>query len=187
MTARGAVPVIVVGGAGFVGSAVARRAVEVGRPVTTLDRVSPSSGFRLPAAVVQHEVDLLTDALALPDGHLVLAVGTGDTRAPDPWRLVLEHAVTTARLLPSLVGRDVVLVSSVEVHGPAGAGLPLSDSAILRWTDELLSLAGRPCPPWAVAAVCRTWQPRTPRVDGSTDLRSARRSSWSERWSTRTG
>lgn len=142
--------VTVVGGAGFLGSAVARRAAAGGRPVTSLDRVRQLPP-RLPLGVAQRELDLLVDPVALPDGLVVLAAGSTDPRAGDPWRLVLDNAVTTARTVPALRGREVVLISSVEVHDD----LPLHDSAIEAWCTELLLLARRPCPPWQVAGLCR--------------------------------
>src|SRR3954452_23301134 len=108
--------VAVVGGAGFVGSAVGRRATASGRAVTSLDRVRAVPPG-VPDAVSQRAVDLLVDRVQLPaDGLVVLAAGSSDPRAGDPWRLVLDNAVTTARTLPALAGRDVVLVSSVEVY-----------------------------------------------------------------------
>lgn len=148
-------PVTVVGGAGFVGSAVRRRAVAVGRPVTSLDRVGPGTGDH-------RVVDLLTDPVTLPAGLVVLAAGGSDPRAGDPWRLVLDAAVTTARLLPALAGRDVVLISSVAAAGP----LPLDDAAIGAWCAELLPLAARACPPWQVAALCRDLAAAGRPVDG---------------------
>ncbi len=59
---RGAVAVV--GGAGFVGSAVARRAAASGRPVVSLDRVRQPAP-RLPATVEQRVVDLLVDPVEL--------------------------------------------------------------------------------------------------------------------------
>ncbi|HEV7654758.1 MAG TPA: DegT/DnrJ/EryC1/StrS family aminotransferase [Mycobacteriales bacterium] len=146
--------VTVVGGAGFLGSAVGRRAAVAGRPVTSMDRLRAVSP-RLPATVDQRGVDLLIDPMELPDGLVVLASGGSDPRAGDPWRLVLDNVVTTARLLPALAGREVVLISSVEVYGAAQDGLPLDDAAIGAWCDELRVLARRPCPPWQVAELCR--------------------------------
>lgn len=142
--------VTVVGGAGFLGSAVARRAAAAGRPVTSLDRVRQLPP-RLPLGVAQRQLDLLVDPIALPEGLVVLAAGSGDPRAGDPWRMVLDDAVTTARTVPALRGRDVVLISSAAVHGD----LPLDDPAIEAWCTELLLLARRPCPPWQVAGLCR--------------------------------
>ncbi len=149
---RGAV--VVVGGAGFVGSAIARRAAASGRPAVSLDRVRQPPP-RLPATVEQRAVDLLVDPVELPPGLVVLAAGGSDPHAGDPWRLVLDNAVTTARLLPALAGRRVVLVSSAEVHGPAGGELPVDDAALAGWCAALRDAARRPCPPWQVAALCR--------------------------------
>ena len=149
---RGAVTVV--GGAGFVGSAIARRATGSGRPVVSVDRVRQPPP-RLPATVEQRMVDLLVDPIetAARAGR-----ARGRRQRParrDPWRLVLDNAVTTARLLPALAGRQVVLVSSAEVHGPAGGELPVDDAALAGWCASLLDVARRPCPPWQVAGLCR--------------------------------
>ena len=149
---RGAVAVV--GGAGFVGSAVARRATASGRSVVSLDRVRQPPP-RLPAAVAQRTVDLLVDPVELPPGLVVLAAGGSDPLAGDPWRLVLDNAVTTARLLPALAGRQVVLVSSAEVHGPAGGERPVDDTALAGGCASLRDAGRRPCPSWQVARLCR--------------------------------
>jgi len=148
---RGAV--VVVGGAGFVGSAVARRATASGRPVVSVDRVRQPPP-RLPATVQQRTVDLLVDTIELPPGLVVLAAGSSDPQL-DPWRLVLDNAVTTARLMPALAGRQVVLISSAEVLGPAGGELPVDDTALAGWCASVRDAARRPCPPWQVAGLCR--------------------------------
>jgi dTDP-4-amino-4,6-dideoxygalactose transaminase/nucleoside-diphosphate-sugar epimerase len=140
--------VTVVGGAGVLGSAVARRAVAAGRPVVSLDRTRQVPP-RLPGAVEQRELDLLLDPVALPDGLVVLAAGSSDPEPAGPWRLVLDNTVTAARILPALRGRDVVLMSALDV------GPPLDDATIEAWCVELLLLARRPCPPWQVAGLCR--------------------------------
>ena len=131
---RGAVAVV--GGAGFVGSAIVRRATASGRAAVSLDRVRQPPP-RLPATVEQRAVDLLVDPVELPPGLVVLAAGGSDPHAGDPWRLVFDNAVTIARLLPALAGRQVVLVSSAEVHGPAGGQL--------RWTTQPWPAGARPC------------------------------------------
>jgi perosamine synthetase len=148
------VAVTVVGGAGFVGSAVGRRAATSNRPVVSLDRVRQPPP-RLPAAIEQRVVDLLVDPIELPPGLVVLAAGGSDPHAGDRWRLALDNAVTTARLVPALADRQVVLVSSAEVRGPAGGELPIDDDAIADWCAQLRDAARRPCPPWQAAALCR--------------------------------
>ena len=90
---RGAVTVV--GGAGFVGSAIARGATGSGRPVVSVDRVRQLPP-RLPASVDQRMVDLLVDPIEMPPGPVVLAAGASDPHAGDAWRLVLDNAVTTA-------------------------------------------------------------------------------------------
>ena len=72
-----------------------------------------------------------------------LAAGTSDRHAGDPWPLVLDNAVTTARGLPALADRQVVLVSSVEVYGPAAGELPVDD-ATSTTVRALLEVARRP-------------------------------------------
>jgi dTDP-4-amino-4,6-dideoxygalactose transaminase/nucleoside-diphosphate-sugar epimerase len=146
--------VTVVGGAGFVGSAVLRSALASGRPAVSLDRARQPPPW-LPETVEQRAVDLLVDPVELPPGLVVLAAGSSDPRAGDPWRLVLDNVVTTARLLPALAGRQVVLLSSAEVHGPAGGTLPVDDSTLAGWCASVRDAARRPCPPWQVAGLCR--------------------------------
>ncbi|HST66784.1 MAG TPA: DegT/DnrJ/EryC1/StrS family aminotransferase, partial [Mycobacteriales bacterium] len=155
--------VTVLGGAGFIGSAVARRAAAGGRPVVSLDRVRQEPP-RLPPSVEQRQLDLLVDPLAVPDGLLVIALGGSDPPGGAVWRIVLDQAVTTARALPALRGRDVVLVSSVE------AGLVPDDPAIEAWCAELLLLARRPCPPWQVAELCRSLVAADPTGSGTLGL-----------------
>ena len=152
---------IVVGGAGFVGTAVARRAAASGTAVVTVDR-APAPAPRAPR-LCHHSMDLLTDPVSLPAGRLVITAGDSDARALDPWRLVLDNAVTTARMLPALARRDIVLVSSMQVYGAAGASLgsdrapvlPLSDGELATWCSQATALAHRPCPPWQAAELCR--------------------------------
>jgi perosamine synthetase len=122
--------------------------------VVSLDRVRQPPP-RLPVAVEQRAVDLLVDHRELPPGPVVLAAGASDPHAGDPWRLVLDNAVTTARLLPALAHRQVVLISSAEVRGPAGGELPVDDTIIADWCAALRDVARRPCPPWQVAELCR--------------------------------
>ena len=155
----------VVGGAGFLGSAIVERCLARGRgvvPVDRADRCTPSPG------VTAVRADLLTDPLpevlsGLPAGPVVLSAGNSDPRAVRSWQLVLDNAVTTARLLPLLAGRRVTLVSSVEVYGTATGPqhegtlpeLPLDEDALRAWNADLLAIAAQPCPPWRVERLCR--------------------------------
>jgi dTDP-4-amino-4,6-dideoxygalactose transaminase/nucleoside-diphosphate-sugar epimerase len=146
-------PVVLVGGSGFVGSAVRAQARTTGRHVTVVDRRPPSDGTEF------HRLDLLTDHPVLPEGRVVLLAGNSDPRSAHPWRLVLDNAVATARLLPALVDRDVTLVSSAEVYGSAPMSdhgeLPLDDAALAEWCEKAIEQARNPCPPWQAAPLCR--------------------------------
>lgn len=149
---------VVAGGAGFVGAAVCRQLTASAAEVTSLDLHPP------PPGVVHQPVDLLADKLCLPPGRVVLAFGRSTPRPVHPWTLALDNAVTTARLAPSLAGRDVTLVSSIEVYGAAGGPLrehttpvlPASRAALESWVDRaLVAAADGPCPPYRVAGLCR--------------------------------
>jgi dTDP-4-amino-4,6-dideoxygalactose transaminase/nucleoside-diphosphate-sugar epimerase len=166
-------PLTVVGGAGFLGSAVVERCWARGREVVSLDRLLPCAPSR--RGVTPLLVDLLTDDLtdalaAVPPGPMALVAGNSDPRAVRSWQLVLDNAVTTARLLPLLSGRRVTLVSSVEVYGRAPGPqredtvpeLPVDDQALRAWNAEVLALADRPCPPWRLERLCRSLADRDP-------------------------
>jgi len=155
-------PVVLVGGSGFVGTAVARELAAAGRDVVVVDRRPPTLGSE-EAGVRWIERDVLTDAVELPEGEVVLLQGNGNPRVRWPWTLALDAPLATARLLGQLRGRKVTLVSSVEVYGCADGvlseetlpQLPLDDAALARWCAEARRLANRPCPPWRVADHCR--------------------------------
>ena len=91
-----------------------------------------------------------------PDGEVTIALGSSDPRPRWPWTLPVDNAVATARILPLLADRAVVLLSSVEVYGSAPAPLRESTPPELPWTleqidewcDEAIALAAAPCPPW---------------------------------------
>jgi dTDP-4-amino-4,6-dideoxygalactose transaminase/nucleoside-diphosphate-sugar epimerase len=150
-------PVVLVGGSGFVGSAVREHARTSGRRLIVVDRRPPQDGNEF------HQLDLLTDTPVLPDGRVVLLAGNSDPRSAHPWRLVLDNVLATARLLPALADRYVTLVSSAEVYGCAPAPLaehtagelPLDDVALGNWGQEAIQLAQNPCPPWLAAPLCR--------------------------------
>lgn len=159
-------PLIVVGGAGFLGSAVVERRRARDRHVVAVDRyVAPSAP---PEGVTQVHADLLTDPLSealarWPASPVALLAGNSDPRAVRRWQLVLDNAITTARLLPLLQGRSVTLVSSVEVYGTAPGPqredttpeLPLDDDALRAWNADAVALAAQPCPPWRAERLCR--------------------------------
>ena len=174
---RGAVTVV--GGAGFVGSAVARRATASGRPVVSLDRVRQPPP-RLPATVEQRAVDLLVDPVELPPGLVVLAAGGSDPQAGDPWRLVLDNAVTTARLLPALAGRQVVLV--VLGRGARPGRRPAAGGRRQRWPAGARRCATRPAGrarPGRWPGCAGSWSPPTRPAAGPTRCPNGRRSCWS--------
>jgi dTDP-4-amino-4,6-dideoxygalactose transaminase/nucleoside-diphosphate-sugar epimerase len=158
---------IVVGGAGFIGSAIARVHAERGGRVLVVDRrdeASVRASGCLPDAVAYEQVNLLTDDLALPDGRVVLAHGISQPRVPHPWELAQANAWTTARMLRSLQGREVVLLSTVEVYGTAPGMitsktkpmLPMGSAEIRRWCDRTLSLVDAGAGSSQVAQHCRT-------------------------------
>jgi dTDP-4-amino-4,6-dideoxygalactose transaminase/nucleoside-diphosphate-sugar epimerase len=145
--------VVLVGGSGFVGSAVRAHARTTGRQVTVVDRRPPSDDSEF------HQLDLLTGVPVLPDGRVVLLAGNSDPRTAHPWQLVLDNALATARLLPTLADRTVTLISSAEVYGTAPLAdhceLPLDDEALSTWCEKAIRLAKNPCPPWVAAPLCR--------------------------------
>ena len=152
---------IVIGGAGFVGTAICRQRVAQGCDVIAVDR--DACRWTEDPRVTPIDVDLLTDELTLPPGHVVLAAGNSDPRSVRPWQLVMDNTLPTARLLPLLSDRDVTLLSSVEVYGSAPApqreatplALPLTDEALGAWAGEAATLATHDCPPWRAAGLCR--------------------------------
>ncbi len=154
-------PIVVVGGSGFIGRHLVEALLAAGHPVTSIDRHRPHRAPHPHLRTLQ--VDLLRDPLDLPPGRVVVAAGASDPRTLHPWTLALDNAVATARLAPSLTGREVVLLSSVEVYGRARGPidedtptqLPVDDEALRSWCEEAGDLARRPCPPERVAALCR--------------------------------
>jgi len=154
---------VLFGGSGFIGRTVAAELLSRGREVTVVDRRPP------PADLVSHgarwlEADVLTSELpALPDGEVAIMLGSSDPRPRWPWTLPVSNAVATARILPLLAGRAVVLLSSVEVYGNAAAPLrestppelPWTVEQIDEWCDEAIALAAAPCPPWRAAPAGR--------------------------------
>jgi dTDP-4-amino-4,6-dideoxygalactose transaminase/nucleoside-diphosphate-sugar epimerase len=152
---------IVVGGSGFLGTAVTRRGLARGCRVVVVDR----RPVPLPPhpAMTQLRVDLLTDEVALPAGRLVLLAGNSELRTRRPWELVADNVLPTARLLGALAGRDLTLVSSVEVYGTAPGPLteasepvlPLGDGELRSWCHDARELASAPAPPWRAMELCQ--------------------------------
>jgi dTDP-4-amino-4,6-dideoxygalactose transaminase/nucleoside-diphosphate-sugar epimerase len=147
---------VVVGGAGFVGRAIAARPGPA--RVAVVDARPP----REPAACFV-QADLLEDELVLPPGRVVLAHGSSLPRPRRPWLLPYLNALTTARLSEQLTGRDVVLLSSVEVYGWAAAPLteqtaprlPVGQGVLERWCDRAAALAAWPVTPERAERLCR--------------------------------
>lgn len=138
-----------VGGAGFVGAATARYLRAAGFDVTVVDRAAPADQV----------CDVLVDDLPdLPPGRVVLLLGASDPRAPRRWTLPVSNALATARLLPLLQGRDVTLVSTVEVYGAAAGPLTEDTDPVLPglaqlddWCADAIELARDACPDWRAA------------------------------------
>jgi perosamine synthetase len=154
---------VLFGGSGFVGRAVAGALLSRGRDVTVVDRRPPPAGLA-GCGAAWLAADVLTSELAaLPDGEVAIMLGSSDPRPRWPWTLPVSIAVATARIMPLLAGRRVVLLSSAEVYGSAAAPLRESTSPRLPWTvgqvdqwcDEVIALAAAPCPPWRAAPLGR--------------------------------
>jgi dTDP-4-amino-4,6-dideoxygalactose transaminase/nucleoside-diphosphate-sugar epimerase len=151
---------VVLGGAGFVGSAVRARLHAEKGAVSVLDVVRPRE--LLPGESYL-ACDLRTDQAALPPGHVVLAFGRSMPRPVRPWTLVLDNALTTARLGRALAGRDATLLSSVEVYGRAPgplaeeteAELPVSQAALDEWVAAAWEAAAEPVSPHRSVQLCR--------------------------------
>ena len=154
---------VLFGGSGFVGRAAAAALLSSARDVTIVDRRPP------PAALVSRgarwlAADVLTGELpALPDGEVTITLGSSDTRPRWPWTLPVDNAIATARILPLLADRTVVLLSSVEVYGSAAPPLrestppelPWTVQQIDEWCDEAIALTAASCPPWRAASAGR--------------------------------
>jgi dTDP-4-amino-4,6-dideoxygalactose transaminase/nucleoside-diphosphate-sugar epimerase len=154
---------VVLGGSGFIGGTISETLLAAGHEVTVVDLRPPPD--RLVAAGARWlSADILTDEPArLPDGTVVVSLGTSHPRPRWPWLLPVSNALSTARILPVLAGRDVVLLSSVEIYGSAGAPLredtapvlPWGDEELGRWCDDAVQAAREVCPPWRVAPLGR--------------------------------
>ena len=154
---------VLVGGAGFLGTATAEVLLAAGARVTTVDRHPPAEA-NTAAGLDWIRADLLTaEPPELPPGIVVVLLGASHPRPRHPWTLPLDNAVSTARLLPRLAGRQVVLTSSVEVYGAASGpltedttpDLPWSAGELDSWCARVRDLAREPCPPWRAAPLAR--------------------------------
>jgi len=151
---------VLVGGSGFIGTAICDVAVDAGHRVTVVDRQPPLFAEDV---VDWLPADVLVDDVQLPAGRVVVLIGGGQPRARWPWTVPLDTCLGTARLLPQLQDRRITLVSSVEVYG-CRAGvltedeeprLPWSHAALEAWCRETLLLARHSCRPWLAAPLCR--------------------------------
>jgi dTDP-4-amino-4,6-dideoxygalactose transaminase/nucleoside-diphosphate-sugar epimerase len=145
---------VVIGGAGFVGRAICHTLLERGDRVTAIDVNAPPDG------VHWLEVDVLTEDVELPAGRVILAQGSSMPRPLRPWTLVLDNAMSTARLRRQLGGRQVTLLSSIEVYADAPAPLTEASPTLLEavpeeWLRRARALAGEPCPPHRLVDLCR--------------------------------
>jgi dTDP-4-amino-4,6-dideoxygalactose transaminase/nucleoside-diphosphate-sugar epimerase len=154
--------VTVVGAAGFLGQTLVRRGLAQGHSIVAVDR-RPGVWTTFPG-VTPVVADLLTDQVELPgDGPVFLVAGSSDPRPTRPWLVVLDNALTTARLVGQLGDREVVLVSSIQAYGRAPGPLtaetepqlPGSTSDLLAWCDEAVGAARSGAAPWRLAEVCR--------------------------------
>lgn len=163
MSAAAPKPWVLVGGSGFVGTAVAAHLVATGRTVTVVDRHPPRRAVR--DAVRWVPMDLLeSDRVELPPGRVAVLLGASEPAPAWSWRVPLDHAMGTARLAGALAGRDVVVASSIEVYGPAEAplcestplALPVEAEVLEHWVARVAVLAAAgPCPAWRAAPLCR--------------------------------
>jgi dTDP-4-amino-4,6-dideoxygalactose transaminase/nucleoside-diphosphate-sugar epimerase len=154
---------ILVGGSGAVGQSITQALLDADRKVTVLDVRAPPG--RLMAAGAQWlEADLLAgDLPPLPEGEVVLLLGLVASRPRWPWLLPVRNAISTARILPALAGRAVLLMSSAEIYGCACAParedtppvLPMAIDQVDEWCDDAIRIACEPCPPWRSAALGR--------------------------------
>ena len=135
---------LLTGGAGFIGSALARRLVNDGHDVTVLDRMTPTKRARLPwARVVSGDVRdaaVVADAMDECDSVIHLAYKQRASRAGYAGSAeILDVAVRgTAAVLDACDAHrvtDLLLVSSSEVYQPAAE--PLSETAPLMVPDTL--------------------------------------------------
>lgn len=129
---------LITGGAGFIGSALARRLVAEGHEVTVLDRFSRGKSERLSEEVHQIKADVrepfwMYAAFADVIWHLAYVQGT-QTFYADPKDVIdvaLRGMVNVLEACERKPGKDLILVSSSEVYQnppgfPTDETVPLS-------------------------------------------------------------
>ena len=148
---------ILLAGSGDIGHRLTGLLCAAGADVTVVDRVAPRLGQH--PQVTWLPCDLLSDRLELPPGRVVVLLGGGHTPRW-PWRAALDIAVPTARMLPALADRDVVLPL-----WPGGVDARRNGDVDLRdWCERTATLAATPCEPATVAALCRELAGQDPAV-----------------------
>src|SRR5690349_3563657 len=104
---------VLVGGAGTLGSLLARELLAMNFGVSIVDSHPPLSDLQT-RGVTWLAADLLTEEVILPPGDVVILLGSEKPHPRWLWTLALDGAVATARLLPGLAARKVILVSPLE-------------------------------------------------------------------------
>ncbi|MBV9057695.1 MAG: DegT/DnrJ/EryC1/StrS family aminotransferase [Pseudonocardiales bacterium] len=154
---------VLIGGSGFIGRKVCVSLLRSGNEVVVIDKCHPGHEHK---RLRWLQADILIDELDLPPGRVVLMAGCACPRPRRLWTLPFLNAIGTARLAHRLRGRDVVLLSSVEVYGWArgplrettSPELPVSESELLDWCERALSLAEGTCYASVAVHLCNELQ-----------------------------
>jgi nucleoside-diphosphate-sugar epimerase len=127
---------LITGGAGFIGSNLARRLIDEGHTVTVLDRFSRGKIERLPKTVSTAHGDI-RDPLAVLSAaqgadviwHLAYVQGT-QTFYADPKDVIDVALRGIMNVLDACQGTDLILVSSSEVYQNPPAGMFPTDETV---------------------------------------------------------
>jgi nucleoside-diphosphate-sugar epimerase len=130
---------LITGGAGFIGSNLARRLISQGHDVTVLDRFSRGKSERLPAEVIQIKGDICDPSVVLCAvgrcdvvWHLAYVQGT-QTFYADPKDVIdvaLLGIINVLRACELQQDKDLVLVSSSEVYQNPPEGMFPTDETV---------------------------------------------------------